>query len=55
MRKKDTERFEEALGKLESKMLLFGYREYLDACSEIAKMIEEGMKAREKSEAICDN
>ena len=55
VRKKDVEQFEEALGKLESKMLLFGYRDYPDACGEIAKMIEEGMRAREKSEAICDN
>ena len=51
----DAERFEEALSRLESKMLLFGYRDYPDICSEIAKMIEEGMKARKKSEAICDN
>ena len=55
VRKKDVEQFEEARGKLESKMLLFGYRDYPDACGEIAKMIEEGMRAREKSEAICDN
>ena len=47
VRKKDVKRFEEALGKLESKMLLFGYREYSEVCSEIAKVIEEGMKARE--------
>ena len=55
VRKKDAERFEEALEKLKNKMLLLGYRDYPDICSEIAKMIEEGMKAREKSEAICDN
>ena len=55
VRKKDAERFEEALGKLKSKMLLRGYRDYLDICSEITKMIEEGMKARERSETICDN
>ena len=55
VRKKDTERFEEALEKLKNKMLLLGYRDYPDVCKEIAKMIEEGMKAREKSEAICDN
>jgi hypothetical protein len=45
VRKKDAERFEEALGKLESKMLLFGYRDYTEICSEITKTIEEGMKA----------
>ena len=55
VRKKDAEHFEEALGKLESKMLLLGYRDYPDICSEITKMIEEGMKEREKGEAICDN
>jgi hypothetical protein len=43
--KKDVERFEETLGKLENKMLLFGYRDYPDFCNEIAKMIDEGMKA----------
>ena len=53
--KKDAERFEEALGKLQSKMLLLGYRDYPDICMEITKMIEERMKARERSETICDN
>lgn len=53
--KKDAERFEEALDKLKSKMLLLGYRDYPDICSEIANMIEEGMKAGERSETICDN
>lgn len=43
--KKDAERFEEALDKLKSKMLLLGYRDYPDICSEIANIIEEGMKA----------
>lgn len=41
VRKKDAERFEEALDRLKSKMLLLGYRDYPDVCSEIAKMIEE--------------
>lgn len=53
--KKDAERFEEALDRLKSKMLLLGYRDYPDICSEITKMIEEGMKAGERSETICDN
>jgi hypothetical protein len=44
--KKDAERFEEVLGKLKDKMLLLGHRDYPDVCSEIAKMIDEGMKAR---------
>ncbi len=44
--KRDVERFEEALGKLKDKMRLLGHRDYPDACSEIAKMIEEGTKAR---------
>lgn len=32
---------EESLDRLKSKMLLLGYRDYPDVCSEIAKMIEE--------------
>ena len=44
VRKKDTGRFEEALEKLKNKMLLLGYRDYPDVCSEITKMLEEGMK-----------
>lgn len=48
--KKDTTRFEEALDKLKNNMLLLGYRDYSGFCSEITKMIEEGMKAGEKSE-----
>lgn len=55
VQKRDAERFEEALEKLKNKMLLLGYRDYPDICSEIAKILEDGMKAREKSEAICDN
>ena len=44
--KKDVERFEEALERLKDKMLLLGHKDYPDACGEIAKMIEEDMKAR---------
>ena len=55
VRKKDAERFEEALNKLKNKILLLGYRDYPEVCSEITRMIEEGMKAREKCETICDN
>ena len=55
VRKRDAERFEEALDKLKSKMLLLGYRDYPDICSEIANMIEKGMKAGEKCETVCDN
>ena len=46
--KKDAERFEEAMGKLKDKMLLLGHKDYLEVCSEIAKMIEEGTKARKR-------
>ena len=46
VRKRDAERFEEAMEKLKDKMLLLGYSDYPDICSEIAKAIEEGMKAR---------
>ena len=51
--KKDAERFEEALDKLKNKMLLLGYRDYPDVCSEITKMIEDGMKARERLCHVC--
>lgn len=50
--KKDAERFEEVLGKLKSKMLLLGYRDYPDVCREITKMIEEGMKGGESAKEI---
>ncbi len=54
--KRDTMKFEEALGKLKDKMLLLGYADYSKTCDEIAKMIDEGMKARRReNEAICDN
>ena len=46
--KKDAERFEEALGRLKDKMLLLGHKDYPEACDEIAKMIEEGTKARKR-------
>jgi hypothetical protein len=46
--KKDVERFEKALEKLEDKMQLLGHKDYPDACSEIAKMIDEGAKARKR-------
>ena len=55
VRRKDTERFEEALERLNNKMLLCGYRYYPEVCSEIAGMFEEGMKARESGEAVCNN
>ena len=54
VRKRDIERFEEAIEKLKNKMLLLGHRDYSAVCVEITKMIEAGMKAREKGEAICD-
>ena len=40
--KKDTTKFEDALEKLKRKMLLLGYRDYPDACSEITKILEKG-------------
>ena len=46
--KRDAERFEEALGRLKDKMLLLGHKDYPDVCGEIAKMIEEGTKARKR-------
>ena len=53
--KRDITKFEEALEKLKRKMLLLGYRDYPDACSEITKIFEKGMEAEERSETICDN
>jgi hypothetical protein len=46
--KKDVKRFEETLGKLKDKMILFGYKDYSIVCNEIAKLIEEGTKARKR-------
>lgn len=46
--KKDVIRFEEALARLKDKMLLLGHKDYPEACSEIAKMIDEGTKARRR-------
>lgn len=40
--RKETERFERALDKLENKMLLLGYKDYSEACQEIGKLIEAG-------------
>ena len=37
--KRDTTKFEEALGKLNNKMLLLGYADYSKACDEIARMV----------------
>ena len=39
--KRDAGRFEEALGKLENKMLLLGYRDYGKVCNEIDQVIGE--------------
>ena len=44
--KRDVARFEEALERLKDKMLLLGHKDYPAACGKIAKMIEEGTKAR---------
>ena len=47
--KKDVARFEEALGRLKAKMLLLGHKDYPKACEEIAKVMEEGTKARKRN------
>ena len=39
--KRDTERFEEALEKLKNKMLVMGYRDYDQVCSNIGKLIDD--------------
>ncbi len=53
VRKKDSERFEELLGKLKNKMLLLGHRDYPEVCSEIEKIIDDGMKEGKENEKIC--
>ena len=42
--KRDTGRFEEALGKLKDKMLLMGYRDYGSVCEELTRKISEWKK-----------
>ena len=39
--KKDTQKFEKAMGNLENKMLLMGHRDYPEFCETIEKLIEE--------------
>lgn len=48
VRKKDAERFEEALGGLENKMLLLGHRDYPEVCEKLTRIIDEGMKERNR-------
>lgn len=48
--KQDAKRFEEALARLKDKMLVLGHKDYQDECAEIEKIIEEGMRARKKSQ-----
>lgn len=39
--KRDAQKFEEALEKLKAKMLLLGYKDYVDVCGEIATLIDK--------------
>lgn len=39
VQKKDTERFEKALSKLNDKMLLLGYKDYQEICKEVEEII----------------
>ena len=48
VRKRDAPRFEEALGKLYDKMWLLGHRDYVQACNEIAKIIDKEEKRKIK-------
>ena len=48
VKKKDSIRFEDALEKLKDKMLVMGYSDYPEVCNEFEKMIDEGLKAKEK-------
>lgn len=50
--KRDVQKFEDALGKLQDKMLLLGHSDYGDACDEIATLIDRETKER-KNEEIC--
>lgn len=45
VRKRDSVKFEEALGRLENKMILCGHREYAGACDEVEKMVEERLQS----------
>lgn len=51
--KKDTQRFEEAMEKLNDKMLLRGHGDYGVVCDEIAKLIDMATKERNVNETIC--
>lgn len=42
--KRDAQKFEEALEKLKDKMLLLGYRDYVDVCDEIERLIDVEVK-----------
>lgn len=46
VRKKDAAKFEEALGRMENKMLLLGHRDYPEVCEKLTWIIDEGMKER---------
>ena len=50
--KRDTQKFEEAMEKLNDKMLLLGHSDYGVVCDEIAKLIEMETKERNANEAI---
>ena len=55
VRKKDTIKFEEALDKLENKMLLFGYTDYAGVCGEIQEMIDGGTEGEKREKvAVCE-
>ncbi|MDO4556138.1 MAG: hypothetical protein Q4B70_13480 [Lachnospiraceae bacterium] len=41
VRKRDIEKFEDALEELKNKMLLMGYTDYPSVCDEIAKMVNQ--------------
>lgn len=51
--KRDVEKFENALEKLNDKMLLLGYRDYQDACGEIQAIIDKVTMRGSKNETIC--
>lgn len=50
--KRDVQKFEEAMEKLKDRMLLLGYREYVDVCDEIDRLINAEAKENNQKVAV---
>jgi len=46
--KRDVQKFEDVLEKLKAKMLLLGHNDYVDACDEIAMLLDKKVKERKR-------